>query len=134
MATQRDSSISRHNCSRCSRPLPIQGDRNAEILVSVFPEMAFNCLVHLQYGPGAIPCDSCQYINHRALPQAILGADVQGLLYMPETIESGSTSEQRAIAVFQLHFGRAPIIVRDRRSFRRTSIEMFLMKQIALQT
>ncbi len=132
MCAQFQGSTVRRNCERCGRPLPLAGDTEPVILVSVFPDQVLNCAVHLSYGPGALPCSTCQHINHTGLPQAIVGEDVNGLIYTPEAIAGGSPLEQRALKAFQNRFGKQPIVVRDGRSFRRAFIETFLLRHFTL--
>jgi tetratricopeptide (TPR) repeat protein len=132
MADQPQRAILQRNCEKCGRPLPLRGDGDAVFLVTIFPEQALNCYVHLQVGPGALPCSNCHHINHLGLPQAIVDSDGQGLLYMPDTVAQGSSAEQTAIKVFRRNLGKEPAVVRDSRAFRRTFIEMFLGRHINL--
>jgi hypothetical protein len=131
MITQPQHPTAQRNCERCGRPLPLVGEGEAILLVSDFPEKVYNCFIHLQHGPRALPCLACDHVNQLGLPQAIVGADVQGLLYMPENISRGSPQEERALDAFRRRFRNDPIVVYDARSFRRTFIEMFLQRHLA---
>src|SRR5271163_1836839 len=128
----RSPELKRRLCELCGRPLPLAGEGDAVILASFFPEQPLNCYVHLQEGPSALPCASCKHINRLGLPQAVVEVGRQGLLFMPDGFSEGSRTERRAIDAFRSNFKIDPVIVRDRRSFRRAFIKMFVLKQTNL--
>ena len=127
MVSQPQSQAPLRQCERCGRSLPVIGEKNAIILVSAFPEMVLNCLIHLQHGPGALPCQTCNHVNRLGLPQAIVGPDVRGLVFMPEHINAGTPEAERALKAFRQNFNEEPVVVYDARNFRKTFIEMFLL-------
>ena len=120
------------NCERCGRPLPLAGEGDAVILASFFPEQPLNCYIHLEAGPSALPCATCKHINYVGLPQAVVELRRQGLLHIPESVRKGSPAERQASGAFRSNFGFDPLIVRDRRSFRREFIRIFMLGPMAL--
>jgi hypothetical protein len=119
-------------CEQCSEKFPVTGDSDWSVLVSLFPQHLLNCYVHLASGPSVLPCERCGHLTAFDVPQLVLGANAEAVLYIPDDIAPPDPARDDQVLgiVFRLRADAGPAgltVARDRRSFRRGFIERFVI-------